>query len=425
MSLTAIEVYSPDFTTIHKVPSSAVVQMPSSKLNVKRLVECINFAATRDAAGGVPPNNEAWVASACGAGGICRFVHIAQRVSSFPGHPIHVHYIWQSLEAVTYARQWGGPCEDAPTLWLMNPPDCRAEVKRYDEQRERSSARLLTTGGNVEQHDKDENERVAFAMMVDLIASVAPALRVPATRLLKTVGATTYLQRRQSGLKPDYPLTPCGNYMCHNECRLGEECPGAHVINLDPSQSRTFVRRTLRHVKAASEATMVQNEGRVQNGLFGMPNNRGGPRASFPNPNDKSLQQMSDALTSSATQNRTTTSSNSISPSMQGLSSNTNGATQTNTDTASSSSPMQFNVSSLGDGRSYQNSSGTGGSGGAKSTGGTGSSGNGGSGGSGNDSSGAGGSSGDGSGGSGSSGGDGSGGDSSGESEDKGCEVQL
>ena len=268
-----MELYGPDFTAVFTVPLDDIAQLPSKKLNVTRLVVCSNYNSA--VAQSTPqPTSEAWRASACSAGHRCKFVHVSRPISDFPSHAIHVHYIWQSLEAVTYQRLWSGLCSHAPAVWLMNPPDCRAEVKRYDEQRQRSHTRLLTAGGNVEQHDKDEDERVAFAMMVDLIASVAPALRVPATRLLKTTGATTYLHRRMSGIKPDYALTPCSHYMCHNECRLGEECPDAHVINIDASQSTPFVRRTLRHVKAASEATMVQNEGRAQNGLFGLVNER-------------------------------------------------------------------------------------------------------------------------------------------------------
>ena len=272
-----VELYGPDFMAVYNVPVDAIAQMPSKKLNVTRLVACSNYTAAV-ARGSPQPSDEKWCADACSAGPRCRFVHVTRPLSQFPNRTIHVHYIWQSLEAVTYARQWDGQCSHAPTVWLMNPPDCRAEVKRYDEQRERSTARLIKAGGDDHQHNKDEDERVAFAMMVDLIASVAPAMRIPATRLLKTVGATTYLQRRGKGIKPDYPLSPCPDYMCHNECRMGEECPNAHVINLDVSQGTPFVRRTLRHVKAASEATMVQNEGRVQNGLLGMVSERSKPK---------------------------------------------------------------------------------------------------------------------------------------------------
>eukprot|EP00658_Telonema_sp_P-2_P045169 TRINITY_DN33090_c0_g1_i1.p1 TRINITY_DN33090_c0_g1~~TRINITY_DN33090_c0_g1_i1.p1 ORF type:complete len:182 (+),score=34.90 TRINITY_DN33090_c0_g1_i1:110-655(+) len=158
---------------------------------------------------------------------------------------------------------------------------------------------------------------------------------------------------------------------------------------------------------------MVQNEGRVQNGLFGMPNNQVGQQPLSRKQHESSQKQlMSDGIPSETMLNCTTTSSSGITPSIHGLSAS--GARPTNTDTASSSSgvptnkhtdgassssPLQFNASSLGDAYSYQNSSATGASGCAKSTRGSGGSGEG-SNGSGNEIA---------SGGSGSSGGDGSG----------------
>jgi hypothetical protein len=237
----------------------------------------------------------------------------------------------------------------------MNPPDCRAEVKRYDEQRERSSTRLLIAGGNVDQHDRDENERLAFAVMVDLIASVAPTLRVPATRLLKTVGATKYLQRRQSALKPDYPLSPCADYMCHNECRMGEECPSAHVINLDSSQGTPFVRRTLRHVKAASEATIVQNEGRAQNGLFGMISGRSKRKVDIESTiNDDHGAQRTAIWASSGSPGNTNSHPNDVSktnsnetPSSKKLRDKFSDEANPVVDTETSSSPTHFNASTL------------------------------------------------------------------------------
>ena len=257
-----VDVYSPDFKILVTIPQEAIIHLPPQKLAVTRLVLCDKFTSAVDAAGEeADPRDPTWRRGICPMGRKCKFVHVARPIREFPSCAIHVHYIWQSEADVSY-RRIEVPEEDASSALLEQCMYCNAEVKRYDAQRISTQNRISADGGNVEQHDKDEDERVAFAMMVDLIASVAPAMRIPVSRLLYTKGAAEHLRRLKEGTEPYFRLAPCYQYACHDECRLGEDCTHAHVINIDPSQPTPFVRRTLRHVKAAAEAIAQLNDGR-------------------------------------------------------------------------------------------------------------------------------------------------------------------
>jgi len=258
-----VSLYCPNYTCMITVPRSTISHMPAQRLNITRLVACKNFS---DA---VALSGQAHPADACKMGSRCKFVHVSRPLSDFPTQALHAHYIWRSVNDVTYDRLWtekdGSGSEDSlldelvvvdtPTLRITHNEECRDQLLQYRQQpqEEASNTVVHVLGGDVDLHERTEP---GVSVMVDVIAAVMPSVRIPATRLLKTEGAIECLRRTQAG-QPVPDLTICAQYSCENECRHGSKCRDAHVINIDGSLQVPFVRRSIRNVKDAAVAIEI------------------------------------------------------------------------------------------------------------------------------------------------------------------------
>ena len=110
--------------------------------------------------------------------------------------------------------------------------------------------RRAVSGGDVEAYEREEDGRLTSAREIGVFApECRPCIlrHCNASPVDCRCGTVHHAQRQ-----PPHERAAAG-CMCHNECRMGEDCPCAHVISIDPSQTTPFVRRTLRHVKAVSE----------------------------------------------------------------------------------------------------------------------------------------------------------------------------
>ena len=250
-----VPLYCPNFVCTVTVPRNSIEHMPAQRLNITRLVACKNFSEAVAEAGGARPDDEQWCANACKMGNRCKFVHVSRPLSEFPSQALHAHYIWRSVEDVTYDRLLtGATSAETPNLRVSHYEDCRDQLIQYRQMpQEDGTAAVHVLGGDVDLHQRAEP---GVAVMVDVIAAVLPSVRVPATRLLATEGAVECLRLAEAGKPvPDLPL--CPHYSCENECRYGSKCRNAHVINVDTSLQAPFVRRSIRNVKDAMVAVEI------------------------------------------------------------------------------------------------------------------------------------------------------------------------
>ena len=254
-----VVVYCPSFECFIKVPRKFINQLPAHKMNITRLVVCTNYSRAVAETGGQFTSDPKWNLEACRMGAKCKFVHVRNPLSDFPRHSLHAHYIWRSLEDVTYERLWVGPEAESPIIRLVACEDSCMQCHQFFHQahieRTRSHAALdvnvtkktRVLAGDVPLHARTEPGTV---VLVDVLVALLPFVSVPATRLLKTAGVTEYLTNL-ANYKTVVALSMCFNYFCENECRLGDKCPHAHVINLDPFLRERFARRSHRLVKEA------------------------------------------------------------------------------------------------------------------------------------------------------------------------------
>ena len=239
-----VELYTHGFASVIKVPQSAIHQLPPPRMNITRLVACKNFSAAVARTRGAHIKNKEWCQAACPMGSWCRFVHVSQPISDFPQQPVHAHYIWRSVEEVSYHRLWTGAESEAPSVRLVATEAARQRLQKYLSEPVEEEVNKT----RVDPEDVDFSARTSNVgpIMIDVLAGLLDSIRVPASRLLMTAGAVEHLYNHG----PE--LTLCFNYCCGNECRLGDKCPHAHVINIDPSITTRFVRRSARQVKVAA-----------------------------------------------------------------------------------------------------------------------------------------------------------------------------
>ena len=255
------EVYTSDFTHIVNVPDSAVHQLPPPRMNITRFVACKNFSASVAQAteDGIVMDEE-WLHAACPMDTWCRFAHISKPLSDFPQQPVHAHYIWRSVEEVTYERLWTrkSATEMVPRLRLVAADKCRDHVQgQLKKDTVQDGPKLKLSPGDCWQLNERATE-VGIPIMIDILAALLSTIRLPATRLLRTAGAEKALRC------PKTEIRICQNYTCENECRLGDKCPDAHIINLDNSQINPFVRRSAKHVKKTIAALdLVEDDSSV------------------------------------------------------------------------------------------------------------------------------------------------------------------
>ena len=124
-----VDIYCPTFECLVQVPRKFINQLPAHKMNITRLVVCTNYSRAVAETGGQFTSDPKWNLEACQMGTRCKFVHVSQPLSNFPRQALHAHYIWRSLEDVTYERLWVGEEADAPVLRLVACDDCRAQCQ--------------------------------------------------------------------------------------------------------------------------------------------------------------------------------------------------------------------------------------------------------------------------------------------------------
>ena len=247
----SVDLYSFDFSCTYIVPREAIVHVPAQRLNITRLVACKNFSTAVAESNGVRMNDEQWSYEACKMGSRCKFVHVSQPLSNFPRQALHAHYIWRSLEDVTYERLWVGPEAEAPQIHIITTGSCQNQCAAYKPSCSAHYPTIKVLSGAMPLHERTVPGAV---LLIDAIAALLRTpIQIPASRLLKTRGAESHLKALLEGEQLP-PLLVCPSYSCDkdSECRLAGECPHAHVINLDHSLEVAFVRRSPRHLKHSS-----------------------------------------------------------------------------------------------------------------------------------------------------------------------------
>ena len=243
----SIELYCPSFNCTTAIPGKYIVQIPAMKLAITRLVVCANFAESVAKTNGQFVSDEKWCLEACPMGARCKFVHVSRPLRDFPQQALHAHYIWRSLEDVTYERLWVGEEADAPTVRIIPCHRCREAIMSHWQHSTRDAPNHI----QVATGDVPLSARTAAGVpiMIDVLAALLPTVRIPASRLLLTEGARRHLE------DPDASeIRLCGAYFCGNECRRGDKCPMAHVINVNPQSDVPFARRSKRAVMNAIAA---------------------------------------------------------------------------------------------------------------------------------------------------------------------------
>ena len=324
----SVDLYSFDFSCTYMVPREAIVHVPAQRLNITRLVACKNFSTAVAESNGVRMNDEQWSYEACKMGSRCKFVHVSQPLSNFPRQALHAHYIWRSLEDVTYERLWdiradgpeaprialspcalcavqindcfnqmGGKPADPPVFLSKGPSSAKAsslevseakdtfpmnctcgshgeaEIEQIDVAGSSTNPTIMSsaTFGSVQQQRSnhafgssllpakpDQNQppnapniTTQEGILIDVVITGLSSMTVPAYRFLKTAGSSRALASVLAGDEPQQFLQTCYEFACENECKKGPDCDKAHVINMEPSLEVPFVRRSMRHVKAA------------------------------------------------------------------------------------------------------------------------------------------------------------------------------